>query len=128
MHLDSHSAATAVTPSLGWRRLLVCGGLAVCAALGTNAARAADVYWSVGVQSPGAVIELANAPRVVYGAPVMMVPAPMYRVEERHRHRKHWKHHHRHEYREYRDYRRDDGHWDRNERYDGDRRDRRDWR
>ncbi len=58
-------------------------------------AQASDVYWSIGVQSPGAVVTLANAPRVVYASPVMVVPAPMYHTGWPPGHRKHWKKHHR---------------------------------
>jgi len=99
-------------------------GLLVGAALAASAAQAADVYWNIGMQMPGAVVEVANAPRVVYGygaPPMMMVPAPVYGAAwvpaypERRWHRRH---HHRHDG----DRGWDDGRYERHERYEGDRR------
>lgn len=57
----------------------VCASVAVasvwCVA---GSVHAADVYWNIGLQAPGAVVELANAPRVYYSAPpVVFVPAPV---------------------------------------------------
>jgi len=50
------------------------------AALGaTGLAQAGDVYWSLGVSSPGIAVGVANAPPVyVQPAPVYVAPAPVY--------------------------------------------------
>ncbi|HEX5805327.1 MAG TPA: hypothetical protein VFY31_03190 [Macromonas sp.] len=115
--------------SFSARRL--CAALAGAAAmvLSTGAAQAADVYWNIGLHAPGAVVQLANAPRVVYGAPpVVVMPAPVYGTawvpaypERRwHKHR----HHHRRDWD--RDWDRRDGDW-RGDRDHGDRDGRR-WR
>jgi PXPV repeat (3 copies) len=56
------------------------GALAL-AALGTaGIAQARDVYWSVGVSSPGVQVGVANAPPqpVYYPQPVYVQPAPVY--------------------------------------------------
>ncbi len=72
--------------------------LALACAWGAGQAQAADVYWSIGVQSPGVVVGAANMPPVMYGPPVVVVPGPYYRVGPPPGHwRKHK--HHRHEHR-----------------------------
>lgn len=77
-------------------------------AWGTAGAQAGEVYWSLGMQSPGVVIGASNAapvyvapaPVVVYPAPRVMAP-PVYgsawvppgHYKRRH-HKPHWKHDH----------------------------------
>lgn len=52
-------------------------GLAALGAAGV--AQAGDVFWSVGVSSPGIAVGVANAPPVYYQpAPVYYQPAPVY--------------------------------------------------
>ena len=61
----------------GW---LMAGALALGAAgfAGTAQARS-DVFWSVGVGSPGISLGVGNLPPpVVYAPPVYMQPAPVY--------------------------------------------------
>lgn len=68
-----------------------------------------NVYWSIGIQSPGVAVGVANAPPVVYGPPayyyqprpvvvyprpVVVAPQPIYYYDD-HRPR-HWKKGHRH--------------------------------
>ncbi|MDO5694016.1 MAG: hypothetical protein Q4G70_16310 [Pseudomonadota bacterium] len=55
-------------------------GLLAAGALGTlGVAQARDVYWSVGVGSPGLTVGVGNAPPVYYGpAPVYVQPRPVY--------------------------------------------------
>ncbi|MDD2728806.1 hypothetical protein [Malikia sp.] len=77
-------------------------------ALGAAGAQAGDVYWSLGMQSPGVVIGASNAapvyvapaPVVVYPAPRVMAPpvygaawAPPGHYQRKH-HKHHWKHDH----------------------------------
>jgi hypothetical protein len=77
-------------------------------ALGAAGAQAGDVYWSLGMQSPGVVIGASNAapmylapaPVVVYPAPRVMAPpvygsawAPPGHYKHKH-HKRHWKHDH----------------------------------
>jgi hypothetical protein len=55
--------------------------LAVLATLGLGASGAAqahggDVYWSIGMSSPGVVVDVSNAP-VVMQPPVVYAPAPV---------------------------------------------------
>lgn len=53
--------------------------LAGLGALAALPAQAGDVYWSVGVGSPGVGATVSNAPPVVYApAPVVVAPAPVY--------------------------------------------------
>ncbi|SFD56498.1 hypothetical protein [Paracidovorax konjaci] len=52
-------------------------GLALLAASG--AAQARDVFWSVGINSPGVVLGVGGGPGVVYGPPPAYVaPPPVY--------------------------------------------------
>ena len=76
--------------------------------LAASGAQAGDVYWSLGMQSPGVVIGASNAvPMYVAPAPVVVYPAPRvmaapvygsawappgYYKREHHKH--HWKHDH----------------------------------
>ncbi|MDD2547467.1 MAG: hypothetical protein PHI55_14465 [Burkholderiaceae bacterium] len=54
-------------------------GVALALLAGSSAAQARDVYWSVGVNSPGVSVGFANGyPVVVANAPVYGVPAPAY--------------------------------------------------
>jgi hypothetical protein len=66
------------------RRILVALAGAACA-LTAGAAQARDVYWSVGVSSPGVGAVFSNAPQApVYVAPAPVVyapPPPVYYVE-----------------------------------------------
>lgn len=74
--------------TLAWARGLAAVSLVAGAwALSTAAsqAHARDVYWSVGVNSPGVSIGASNAPVVVhqppayyYAPPVVVQPAPVY--------------------------------------------------
>lgn len=58
---------------------LLGAAVAGLAAMTTLPAQAGDVYWSVGVSSPGVGATVSNAPPVVYApAPVVVVPAPVY--------------------------------------------------
>ena len=69
---------TAMT-RLGRRLALVAGAAALFGA--ATAVRADDVYWSVGVNSPGGVsVGVSNAPppRVYYPRPVVVYPQPVY--------------------------------------------------
>ena len=77
-------------------------------ALGAAGAQAGNVYWSLGMQSPGVVIGASNAapmyvapvPVVVYPAPRVMAPpvygsawAPPGHYKRKH-HKRHWQHGH----------------------------------
>lgn len=82
--------------------------LALGLALGTPVAQAGDVYWSLGMQTPGVVIGASNAaPVYVAPAPVVVYPAPRVVVEpvygtawappghyKRKHHKRHWQHGH----------------------------------
>jgi hypothetical protein len=101
----------AARAGLGVALVVAAWGLSTAA----SQAQARDnVYWSVGVNSPGVAVGVSNAPPVVYGypvydprpvvvypRPVVVAPQPVYygppayRWEER-RHRKWHKRHHRH--------------------------------
>lgn len=63
---------------LGRRLALVAGAAALLGA--ASAVRADDVYWSVGVHSPGVSVGVSNAPppRVYYPRPVVVYPQPVY--------------------------------------------------
>ncbi len=106
-----------------WRARAAGAALAFAALAGTGAAQARDVYWSVGVQSPGVAMGFANtppvvvasgpvyyappppvvyAPRPIYHAapPVVVVPSHRYYGNPHYRHYdKHRGHGHRHEHR-----------------------------
>lgn len=59
-------------------RLAAVAAMAV-SALGVNsAAQAREVFWSVGVGSPGVQFDVSNAPPVVYQRPIVVVPQPVY--------------------------------------------------
>ena len=74
----------------GWRRssglarglamaALVAGGWAL--SVGASKAHAGDVYWSVGVDSPGVSVGVSNAPPprvVVHPSPVYVHPRPVF--------------------------------------------------
>ncbi len=58
----------------------VAAGALALAALGmTAAAQAGDVYWSIGLSSPGVQVGVANAPPVIVHQPVYSRPYPVYR-------------------------------------------------
>ena len=59
---------------------IVVTGLLAAGALGIAAtAQARDVYWSVGVGSPGISVGVGNVPPAYYGPPPVYVqPAPRY--------------------------------------------------
>ena len=59
---------------------IVVTGLLAAGALGIAAtAQARDVYWSVGVGSPGISVGVGNVPPAYYGPPPVYVqPAPVY--------------------------------------------------
>lgn len=78
-----------------WSQVARVAGLAVTLALTATAAQAGDVFWSVGVNSPGVAFGVSNAapvyvapapvyvappPVAVYAPPPVVVPAPTYRV------------------------------------------------
>jgi len=91
-----------------WRTGLAMAALAVGLTWACGAAQAADVYWSVGVQSPGMMVGVANwappppvyavpAPVVVYQQPRLLPPPPpVYQLGwappgHRHHHHHHWR-------------------------------------
>ena len=62
--------------------LVLAAGVAIAALGMAGAAQAGNVYWSVGVSSPGVNVGVANgAPmyQPVYQEPVYVAPAPIYR-------------------------------------------------
>lgn len=61
-----------------WMAKAAAAGLALAALMAAGTAQArGDVYWSVGVNSPGVALGVANAPPVyVAPAPVYMAPPP----------------------------------------------------
>lgn len=80
-------------------------------ALGAAGAQAGDVYWSLGMQTPGVVIGASNAaPVYVAPAPVVVYPAPRlmaqpvygaawappghYKHKHHRHHKRHWQHDH----------------------------------
>ncbi len=76
-----------VHPSPYSKAIHLAGGvlLAGAALTATQAARAQDVYWSVGLSQPGVSLGFSNAPQVVYQQPVYSQapqaywqPAPVY--------------------------------------------------
>ncbi|MGE0100497.1 MAG: hypothetical protein AB7S86_19325 [Hydrogenophaga sp.] len=75
---------TAWSRSSGWARGLTIATLAAGAwalsGIGTQAqARGNDVYWSIGVNSPGVAVGVSNAPPVYYAPrPVYHAPRPIY--------------------------------------------------
>lgn len=56
-----------------FRGLAAMAGVAVALLAGAGTAQARDVYWSVGVNSPGVSVGVGN-----YGQPVYVAPAPVY--------------------------------------------------
>ena len=65
---------------------LAAGGWALSA--GATAAHARDVYWSVGVESPGVSVGVSNVPPprvVVHPRPVYVEPAPVVVYSDRYR-------------------------------------------
>lgn len=61
------------------QRMLATGLLAAGALGAVGVAQARDVYWSVGVGSPGVWVGVGNVPPAYYGpAPVYVQPAPVY--------------------------------------------------
>jgi hypothetical protein len=77
---DSNKEFLMTTTSLSlksWRARLAGAALAFVALAGAGAAQARDVVWSVGVQSPGIALGIANAPPVyVASGPVYYAPPP----------------------------------------------------
>ena len=53
--------------------MLAAAGVALALAVGAAPAQARDVYWSVGVNSPGVAVGVSNG-----GYPVYVAPAPVY--------------------------------------------------
>jgi hypothetical protein len=78
------SFTTAWSRSSGWARGLTIATLAAGAwalsGIATQAeARGNDVYWSIGVNSPGVAVGVSNAPPVYYEPrPVYYEPRPVY--------------------------------------------------
>lgn len=61
------------------QRMLIAGAVALTALGMANVAQArSDVYWSLGVGAPGAVIGVGNVPPAVYAPPVYVAPPPVY--------------------------------------------------
>ncbi len=71
--------------------------------LGAAGAQAGEVYWSLGMQTPGVVIGTSNAaPVYVAPAPVVVYPAPRVMAQPvygaawappgHYKHRRHWQH------------------------------------
>lgn len=62
------------------QRAAAMAGVAAALLAGAGAAQARDVYWSVGVNSPGVSVGVANGGYPVYvaPAPVYAPPAPVY--------------------------------------------------
>ncbi len=58
--------------------LAAVAALCVSALGASGAAQAGDVFWSVGVGSPGVQLGVSNAPPVVYRHPVVVLPQPVY--------------------------------------------------
>ncbi len=101
-------------PFSGWARGLMAAvmsaGAWAATAVVSEAEARDNVYWSIGIQSPGVAVGVANAPPVVYGPPagyyyqprpvvvyprpVVVAPQPIYYYDD-HRPR-HWKKGHRH--------------------------------
>jgi len=99
----------AITRSLdGWARGLMAAvmsaGAWAASAVVSEAEARDNVYWSIGIQSPGVAVGVANAPPVVYGPPayyyqprpvvvyprpVVVAPQPIYYYDD-YRPR-HWK-------------------------------------
>jgi len=95
-------------PFSGWARGLTAAVMAAgawAASAVVSEAEARDsVYWSIGIQSPGVAVGVANAPPVVYGPPagyyyqprpVVVAPQPIYYYDDDYRPR-HWKKGHKH--------------------------------
>ena len=68
------------------QRMLATGLLAAGALGAVGVAQARDVYWSVGVGSPGVSVGVGNVPPAYYG------PAPVYYGPPGHWHKKPRKH------------------------------------
>ena len=115
-----------------WRVRWAGAALALAALAGVGTAQAhGDVVWSVGVQSPGISMGLANTQPVIVAAtpsyyapppgyyaprPVYVVPSHRGRYDKRH-HKHYYKHHHKHH--KHHKHHRHDRH-DRHDRYDRD--------
>lgn len=71
---------TTTTALKSWFQRWTGAALALTALAGATAAQArGDVFWSVGVQSPGVSMGVANTPPVVVSSgPVYYAPSPVY--------------------------------------------------
>ncbi len=59
-------------------RLAAAAVVGASALVAGGAAQARDVFWSVGVGSPGVQVNASNAPQLLYPRPVVVVPQPVY--------------------------------------------------
>ena len=59
-------------------RLAAAAVLGASALAAGGAAQARDVFWSVGVGSPGVQVNASNAPPLLYPRQVVVVPQPVY--------------------------------------------------
>lgn len=58
---------------------VLAAGAWALSAMGSQAHARSDVHWSIGVNSPGVVVGVSNAPPVYYGPPpVYYAPQPIY--------------------------------------------------
>ena len=69
-----------MTQRRSWFAAVASAGVALALMAGAGTAQArSDVYWSVGVGSPGVSVVVGNVPPAYYGpAPVYVQPAPVY--------------------------------------------------
>lgn len=61
-----------------WKKWMALGTLSLGALGFSGVAQASDVYWSVGVSSPGISVGVGNVVPAVHVPPVYVQPAPVY--------------------------------------------------
>ena len=63
----------------GLTLVTLAAGVWALSAIGSQAHARSDVHWSIGVNTPGVVVGVSNAPPVYYGPPpVYYAPPPVY--------------------------------------------------